>query len=322
MAIEATVPRVRHYHPLPAVVCLILLFGLALSCSDREGAKSSNPLPPVCLSMPPLIYPTVADRWLEGDVIIRAWIDDSGRVRSAELQQSELPQPFVDEALRVALAARFSPPQGPKERRGARVAIPFHFHPRESPPVAVKAVDAAPVLTDEDEAVNPIETASESAGDEMTDPIVAIPESVGGKEEPQESDDREAAPSEVALGEATSGGGASSSETLPPLVELGLGRSIIDRILTDRDDLYQTDDRVYFWNRFAGAAPGDEFRHLWLLNGRLIQEIPVTLRQADWRTWSYKTLFPGLAGEWSVEVRRSDGELLGSARFICQPSPD
>jgi hypothetical protein len=42
-------------------------------------------------------------------------------------------------------------------------------------------------------------------------------------------------------------------------------------------------------------------------------ELPV--RSSDWRTWSSKTIFPGSAGEWKVDVLDAEGALLKSVSF-------
>ncbi len=76
-------------------------------------------------------------------------------------------------------------------------------------------------------------------------------------------------------------------------------------------------DRVYFWNRIAGGEEGDGITHVWFLGEYEVQSIDLSVNGSPWRTWSYKTLFPGLAGNWRVEVRSAAGRVLGSYSFHC-----
>jgi len=53
-----------------------------------------------------------------------------------------------------------------------------------------------------------------------------------------------------------------------------------------------------------------------------VQTIDLSLKGPAWRTWSYKTLFGGLAGGWRVEARDAEGRVLGSRAFTCLPRGD
>ena len=57
-----------------------------------------------------------------------------------------------------------------------------------------------------------------------------------------------------------------------------------------------------------------EIRHIWI-HGEL--EFPVTLpvNGSPWRTWSRKTIPPEWAGEWRVEIRDAQGNLLDTRSF-------
>jgi TonB family protein len=289
---------------LPLVASLLLISGEVAAGSRRNDAGSGASLPPVCLHFPKPDYPAVTDRTQSGDVIVQAWIDRNGRVVDAELLHSELPDPFVSEALNAAFQCHFTPPEKSGGRRGTRIALPFHFASQTSTAAIAGPPDSPP------------------AGKEEAK--LEVPEAAASTVEPDLSDERETvvSGSEIAQSpddDAPGGDHAPIERMTAPLVDLQFGRELTGRNLVRSDHIFRTGERVYFWNRFEGAEPGSEIRHLWLLGSRVIQEIPLTIGDVNWRSWSYKTLFPGLTGEWTVEVRAADGELLGRQGFVCLP---
>ncbi len=70
---------------------------------------------------------------------------------------------------------------------------------------------------------------------------------------------------------------------------------------------------VVCWTRVTGAE-GSEIRHIWI-HGEM--EFPVTLAVggSPWRTWSRKTIPPEWSGEWRVEIRDAQGNLLDTRSF-------
>ncbi len=100
------------------------------------------------------------------------------------------------------------------------------------------------------------------------------------------------------------------------LVAGAFGTGIEDRELLGAAESFQIGDRVYFWSRLAGIEDGG-IQHVWFLGDREIQIIDLPVGAAQWRTWSYKTLFPGMSGNWRVEVRTATERVLGSYSFYC-----
>lgn len=70
---------------------------------------------------------------------------------------------------------------------------------------------------------------------------------------------------------------------------------------------------VVCWTRVTGAE-GTEITHTWI-HGEM--EFPVTLAVSGspWRTWSRKAIPPEWAGEWRVEIRDAEGNLLDTRSF-------
>jgi hypothetical protein len=101
------------------------------------------------------------------------------------------------------------------------------------------------------------------------------------------------------------------------VLEAAFGTDVVDRELQGQADEFEVGTRVYLWSRLGGGQEGDGIVHVWMLNGEEIQAIDLHVDASNWRTWSYKTLFDGMAGDWTVEIRTADGDLLGSYGFTA-----
>jgi len=99
--------------------------------------------------------------------------------------------------------------------------------------------------------------------------------------------------------------------------EAAFGTAIVDRMPDGGAESYRIGDKVYCWTRILGGGEGDFVYHVWFFGEREIQSVELPVNGSHWRTWSYKTLFPGLAGEWRVEAQNAHGELLGTYRFTA-----
>jgi len=112
---------------------------------------------------------------------------------------------------------------------------------------------------------------------------------------------------------------APAGESRLRVAEVAFGRGVNNRLLEGPGEVFQENERVYCYSRILGGANGQTVQHIWIFRDREVQTIDLTVKSDDWRTWSYKTLFPGLAGDWAVEIRDSEGRPLGRYSFICQP---
>lgn len=71
--------------------------------------------------------------------------------------------------------------------------------------------------------------------------------------------------------------------------------------------------QVACWTRVTGAE-GSTIQHVWI-HGEM--QFPVTLNvgASPWRTYSTKTIPPEWSGDWRVEIRDADGNLLDTVSF-------
>lgn len=102
------------------------------------------------------------------------------------------------------------------------------------------------------------------------------------------------------------------------ILDAGFGSGVEDRRLTGRSQVFPPGSRVYFWMEVDGARPGQVLRHIWIYQGREMQEIALTLKAERWPTWSYKTFFPEQRGAWLLELRDESDDLLGSWFCYCE----
>lgn len=73
--------------------------------------------------------------------------------------------------------------------------------------------------------------------------------------------------------------------------------------------------RVYCWTKVLAHEVPDEIRHVWLLEGEKVAEVPLQIKFPSTRTWSYKTI---TAGNWKVEVMDSGGTVISSIEFTVK----
>jgi hypothetical protein len=92
-------------------------------------------------------------------------------------------------------------------------------------------------------------------------------------------------------------------------------REVHDREPADQiTSLPNTDTRIYFFTELKNMT-GQTVTHRWEHNGKVMAEIPVEVGGARWRTYTSKTLDPGLTGEWKASVVDSTGGTLSASTF-------
>ena len=93
--------------------------------------------------------------------------------------------------------------------------------------------------------------------------------------------------------------------------EVKLGKGVADRQLTDETAEFAVQEKVYLWMKVNGAA-GDTLRITWK-TGNHTYASDLAVGGSPWRTWCYKTA--ALAGDWTVTVADSKGEVLKEINF-------
>jgi hypothetical protein len=78
---------------------------------------------------------------------------------------------------------------------------------------------------------------------------------------------------------------------------------------------------MFFYTRIVSARP-TKVQHRWYFGDRLEQSITLDVQpnSGGYRTFSRRTSNARLAGQWRVELRSQDGQLLREERFtIASP---
>lgn len=280
-----------------ALLAPLLLAAAAPASGQEIPAGTIYGRPPVCSYIPALRYPpSVRDRSLGGDVLVSVHLDRRGRIARTDVLETDLPQIFVVEALRAVNLSRFHPAWHAGRTVESILLMPFRFLPQEEAPSAERTAAGTEAASAADEtrlgrpqAEAPAPDARREIAGEIPAEPPALPNADAGAE--------------------------------LRLVDAAFGLGVNAGRLRDAADTFVEGERVYFWTRVDGAPEGEHtpLRHVWFWRGREVQTITLSLKGPSWRTWSYKTLFGGLAGEWRVEARDAEGRLLGARAFTCLP---
>jgi hypothetical protein len=103
-------------------------------------------------------------------------------------------------------------------------------------------------------------------------------------------------------------------------VEAEIARRIVDRMPQDPGTSFPVDvGEVFCWSSVTGAA-GTTIQHVWI-HGDMEFAVSQEIGGSPWRTWSSKTIPPEWAGEWRVEIRDRDGNLLDTMPFTVGSLP-
>ena len=114
-----------------------------------------------------------------------------------------------------------------------------------------------------------------------------------------------------------SAGGTMAQEI--SVVEAVVCLDVVDRAPVGSGDVIPAGtQRVFCFTRVEGAQEKTEITHNWYFQGNLKASVVLPVRNANWRTWSSKTLLPAWTGEWMVEVLSKDGTPLESIIFFVQ----
>jgi hypothetical protein len=87
------------------------------------------------------------------------------------------------------------------------------------------------------------------------------------------------------------------------------------------DTLFPADiKRLYCYSQIKGASDSTEIEHRWYWNDDLQSAVPLKIKSNNWRTYSIKTIVPGMTGEWMVAIvyPQSDEKVLKTLKFTVK----
>jgi TonB family protein len=338
---------------LTGLMLLMLIPVIAIASDHGETDLHPWLEQPVCTWIPPLQYPAaVKDKSLSGNVIVLVTVDGKGEFRDTELLKSELPELFIVEALKAVRRSRFKSRRLDGNGVQSSLVLTFHFDPLADPPPPEEPVDE-PVATEAattdtepgQETVtmadvepypaglstepDPVQMDTSSETEMVTEPETEETEAIteAGTETPTEVvvDDNgvdeavETGPDKVIDEVEERSPGVESRLSMR---SAAFGTGVSARQIVGVGDSFELGGKVYFLTRIDGGSEGMIIKHVWKWGERVIQSLELTLKGSSWRTWSYKTMYPGMTGEWSVDVLDGEDNLLGSHNFTCIPAVD
>ncbi len=99
--------------------------------------------------------------------------------------------------------------------------------------------------------------------------------------------------------------------------------TIEERVPVQPDSIFHdTVEKVYCYTRITGAADSTSIFHVWYHEEVEKARVELTIRSADWRTWSSKKILVGWTGIWRVDILLPDGKLLRSKEFLVKPATE
>lgn len=112
---------------------------------------------------------------------------------------------------------------------------------------------------------------------------------------------------------------AASAVSDMTVAEIAVCREVVDRTPVEKGEIFPADvGALSCFTRIAGAGTDTEVTHEWFYKNSLVAQVPLSVRSANWRTFSRKTIMPGQTGQWRVEIRTVDGDLLTQVYFLIQ----
>ena len=97
-------------------------------------------------------------------------------------------------------------------------------------------------------------------------------------------------------------------------VDVQVAADIVDRMPSNPANTFPVDvGEVVCWTLVEGGADMT-IQHIWIHDE---MEFPVALQVggSPWRTWSRKTIPEAWAGDWRIEIRDEQGNLLDTVSF-------
>jgi hypothetical protein len=115
---------------------------------------------------------------------------------------------------------------------------------------------------------------------------------------------------------ATSDAAAPSTPKIAKLDSIVFATGIEERAPVGASKVFEpTTRKVFCWTKISINRAPVTVKHVWYNGTEKVFEMPLRLKYASGRLWSYKTVTPG---DWKVDVVNEAGEVIGSAGFTAK----
>ncbi len=100
------------------------------------------------------------------------------------------------------------------------------------------------------------------------------------------------------------------------IAEAVIATDIIDRVPADAVESYSVAvEQLHCFTRVLGATEETALVHVWFHGDAEVARMTLPVRSSNWRTWSTKTIGAEDRGDWRVEIRNEQGEVLKQLAF-------
>jgi len=87
----------------------------------------------------------------------------------------------------------------------------------------------------------------------------------------------------------------------------------------DYRQAFDTSTRIVYYVSEVLNLQGQKVIHRWKLEGKVMQEVPISVERARQSVWSKNVMQPDQTGNWKVEVVNGRGEVIGIDNFAYNP---
>ncbi len=113
--------------------------------------------------------------------------------------------------------------------------------------------------------------------------------------------------------------GSAHAATSISVAEASLATSMNGLVPEGVGDKFKADgSKVYLYTKVVGGAAGDSIKHAWYHGDKKVLEVELGVKGSSHRTYSNKTIYPGMTGQWRVDVIASDGTVIKTLNFTAE----
>jgi len=96
-------------------------------------------------------------------------------------------------------------------------------------------------------------------------------------------------------------------------------KDVVNREPVEPGDKFSKDvGSLACFSKITGATQETEIKHLWFHNDQLLDTITLSVKASPWRTWSRKTIPADMTGDWKVEIKDANDNLLTTLSFTIE----
>ena len=101
------------------------------------------------------------------------------------------------------------------------------------------------------------------------------------------------------------------------LRDIQICKNVDKRSPEGTDVFFNSDvDSLFCYTRIQNQGKKQEVKHAWYYEDQLMTQIRYNIKKSNiYRSWTRKTILPHQVGQWRVDIKDSDGKIIGSKKF-------